>query len=227
MNKDSFLAFALVISVGLVPFGALWSVPLLAPYFIPATLNFIPLLAPTSEMTFDTLSYVNTALGLLAGCAAGMLALLLIPHLPPRVQAQRLVDLSIRDLRRLAAKRKNWTLQECQGRIYARLVAMPEAAEPIHRSYLVTTLSVGIQVIRLSQIASNGRIGIELADTLQSLAVGEPLALQHAIRRLDEDIAAVSDEAPGVKSRLRARSALLAIGEAVRSHREYFEGIPS
>jgi uncharacterized membrane protein YccC len=199
-------------------------VPLLAPYFIPATMNFIPLLAPANEMTFDTVSYLNTALGLLTGCAAGGLALLLIPHLPPRTQSQRLVDLSIRDLRRLAAGRKKWTLHEWQGRIYARIIAMPEAAEPVQRSYLVTTLSVGIQVIRLGRIAAHGPIGVELSQMRESLAAGDIGMLRGALRRLDEDIAAVPDTVPGMRARVRARSALLAIGEAVRSHREYFEG---
>jgi uncharacterized membrane protein YccC len=227
VNRESFIAFALVISVGLVPLGALSSVPLLAPYFIPATLNFVPLLAPTNGMTYDTLSYVNTALGLLTGCAAGGLALLLIPHLPPRIQAQRLVDLSIRDLRRLAAKANKWTLREWQGRIYARMIAMPESAEPVQRSYLVTTLSVGMQVIRLSRIAAHGHIRIELSGMMEGLAAGDLMMLGRAIRRLDEDIAAVPGMVPGAQARLRARSALLAIGEAVRSHREYFESGPS
>ena len=225
VNKETFLAFALVISIGIVPLAALSSVPLFAPFFIPATLNYVPLLAPTNEMTFDTLSYVNTALGLLAGCAAGGLALLLIPHLPPRLQAQRLVDLSIRDLRRLAAKRKNWTLHEWQGRIYARMIALPDAAEPVQRSYLVTALSVGIQVIRLSRIALHGRIGVE--EMRESLAAGDLGRLGRAIRRLDDDLAAVPDSVPGIRARVRARSALLAIGEAVKSHREYFESSPS
>ena len=227
VNKETFLAFALVISVGLVPLAALSSVPLLAPYFIPATLNFIPLLAPSNEMTFDTVSYLNTALALLTGCAAGGLALLLIPPLPPGIQSQRLVDSSIRDLRRMAKGRRNWTLHDRQGRLYARMIAMPEAAEPVQRSYLVTTLSVGIQVIRLGRIAAHGPIGVELAQMRESLAAGDIGRLESALRRLDEDITAVPNTVPGTRARVRARAALLAIGEAVRSHREYFESNPS
>jgi uncharacterized membrane protein YccC len=225
VNKETFLAFALVMSIAIVPLAALSSVPILAPYFIPATLNFVPLLAPTNEMTFDTLSYVNTALGLLTGCAAGGLALILIPHLPPGLQSQRLVDLSIRDVRRLAAGTKNWALHEWQGRIYARMIAMPETAEPIQRSYLVTTLTVGIQLIRLGRIAARGPIGAELWKMRESLAAGDIDTLRSALARLDEDVAAVADTVPGTRGRTRARAALLAIGDAVRSHREYFEGL--
>ena len=106
VNRETFLGLALVIAIGLVPLGALSSLPLYAPYFIPASLNFVPMLSPTNLMTYDVVAYMNTALGLLAGCAAGGFALLLIPHLPLGIQSQRLVDLTIRDLRRLAAGKR-------------------------------------------------------------------------------------------------------------------------
>ena len=78
-NHEGFLAFSLIIAAALMPLGALSSVPLLAPYFTSATLNFVPLLAPTNEMTYDAAAFFNSALGLLSGCAVGGLALLLIP----------------------------------------------------------------------------------------------------------------------------------------------------
>jgi uncharacterized membrane protein YccC len=226
VNKETFGAFALMIAIGLVPLGALSSVPLLAPFFIPASLNFVPMLSPTNLMTFDVASYLNTALGLLTGCAAGGLALLLIPHLPLRIRSQRLVDLSIRDLRRLAAGKRNWTLREWQGRIYARMIEMPEAAEPVQRSFLVTTLSVGMQVIRLSHFARHGQISTRLTEMRQNLAPGDLATLRHVLDDLSDDLAAVPDTVPGARGRLRARSALLAIEDAVNRHSGYFESRP-
>jgi uncharacterized membrane protein YccC len=214
---------ALVMAIGLVPLGALSSVPLLAPYFSPASLNFIPMLSPTNLMTHDVAAYINTALGLLAGCAAGGLALLLIPHLPLRIRSQRLVDLSIRDLRRLAAGRRNWTLREWQSRIYARMIAMPEGAKPVQRSYLVTTLSVGIQLIRLGHLSRDGRISTRLTEMRESLARGDLIMLRRALDDLGDDLAAVPDTVPSARGRLRARSALLAIEDAVNRHSGYFE----
>ena len=223
VNKETFATLALVMAIGLVPLGALSSMPLYAPYFIPASLNFIPMLSPTNLMTYDVVSYMNTALGLLAGCAAGGLALLLIPHLPLAIQSQRLVDLSIRDLRRLAAGKRNWTLREWQSRIYARLIAMPEDAEPVQRSLLVATLSVGIQVIRLSHLARPGQITIRLTEMRESLAHGDLTMLRRALDNLGDDLAAVPDTIPGARGRLRARSALLAIEDAVNRHSAFFE----
>jgi uncharacterized membrane protein YccC len=220
-NHEGFLAFSLIIATALAPLGALSSVPLLAPYFTSATMNFVPLLTPTNEMTYDAAAFFNSALGLLSGCAAGGLALLLIPPVSTQIRSQRLVDLSIRDLRRLAAGRR-WTLPQWQSRIYPRLIAMPEA-EPVQRSYLVSVLSVGLQVIRLQRLSRRGRIGAEISDIQASLAAGDLAKLRVVLDALDQQIASIPDTRQGARGRLRARSALLAIGEAVDRQREYFE----
>ena len=222
-NHEVFLVFALIIATVLVPLGALSSVPTLALFFVPATLNFTPLLAPTNQMTYNTLTYFNTSFGLLSGCVAGALALLLIPPVSAPTRSQRLVDLSIRDLRRLAAGRRNWTLSQWRGRLYARLVAMPEGAEPVQRSYLVATLVVGSSLLRLQRLWRHGRIGAEISEVETSLAEGDLAKLRIVLHRLDQEIASISDTKPGVRGRQRARSALLAIVEAIDRQSEYFE----
>jgi uncharacterized membrane protein YccC len=225
-NHEGFLAFYLIIGAALAPLGALSSVPLLAPYVTPAALNFVPLLAPTNEMTYDAAAFFNSALGLLSGCAVGGLALVLIPPVSTQIRSQRLVDLSIRDLRRLAAGRR-WTLPQWQSRIYGRLIALPEEAEPVQRSYLVSVSSVGLHVISLQRLSRHGRIGAEISDIQANLAAGDLAKLRVVLHALDQDIAAIPDTRPGARGRLRARSALLAIGEAVNRQHEYFESHPA
>jgi uncharacterized membrane protein YccC len=222
-GQEGFLAFSLIIAAAFVPLGTLSSLPLLAPYFTSATLNLAPLLTPTNEMAYDVAAFFNSALGLLSGCAAGGLALVLIPPVSPRIRSQRLVDLSIRDLRRLAAGRRRWTLPQWQRRIYGRLIALPEEAEPVQRSYLASVLSVGLHVIRLQRLARHGRLGAELSDVQASLAAGDLPKLRVVLDALDREIAAIPDTQRGAPGRLRARSALLAIGEAVNRQRAYFE----
>jgi len=56
-NHESFLAFSLIISYALVPLGALSAIPMLAPYFLSATMNFVPLLTPTNQMTNNSVPY--------------------------------------------------------------------------------------------------------------------------------------------------------------------------
>jgi uncharacterized membrane protein YccC len=226
-NHESFLAFALIVAIALVPLGALSTVPALAPSLLPGMINFIPLLTPTNAISYDTVVYFNNASSLLAGCGFGVLALTLFPQLKPRIAAQRLVDLSIRDVRRLAAGRLRRGLRQWQGLMYARLTAMPEQAEPIQRAYLVSALSVGLQIIRLRRLSQHDRGGIRSRDVLANLAAGDLPKVHVAIERADREIAAIAETQPGARLRLRARSALLAIDEAVDWHRRYFEEAPS
>jgi uncharacterized membrane protein YccC len=223
-GHETFFAFALIIAAALIPLGALQTVPLLTPFFTAATLNFIPLLSPTNAMTYDAAAFFNSALGLLSGCAAGGLALLLIPPVSARVRAQRLVDLSIRDLRRLGGGRRRWTLHRWQSRIYARLVALPEEAEPIQRSYLVAVLSVGLQIIRLQRLSRLGRIGIEISAIFASLASGDLPRMRLTLDAAEREIASIPGSQLGARGRLRARAALRTIGEATDRRSEYFQG---
>ena len=222
-DHEGFLAFSLIIATALAPLGAVASLPLLAPYFTSATLNLVPLLSPTNEMTYDASAFFNSALGLLSGCAAGGLALLLIPPVSAQIRSQRLVDLSIRDLRRLAVGRRRWTVSQWRSRIYGRLIALPEEAEPVQRSYLVTVLSVGLQVIRLQRLSRRGRIGAEISDVQESLAAGDLSKLRVVLDVVDREIVSIPDTWQGARGQVRARSALRAIGEAVNRHSEYFE----
>lgn len=227
INNETFLAFSLILSIALVPIGVLSTLPSFAPYFIPATFNFVPLIAPTNVMVFDPQMYLNTAFGLVAGCVAGAATLLIIPQPSPRVRAQRLVDLSIRDLRRLAAGRRRWTFRQWQGRMYSRLVALPPECEPVQRSRLAATLTVGVQVIRLRQLAKDSRIGAEISDILAALAAGNLPRLQYTLGELDKEIASSPDKQSGMRGRMRTRAMLLAIAEAVDRQGDYFGSQPT
>jgi uncharacterized membrane protein YccC len=223
-NHETFLAFSLITAIALVPLAALSTIPALAPCFLPATILFVPLLTPTNQTSYDTVSYFNSALAILTGCGFGIVMLMLFPPFSSPTQSQRLVDLSIRDLRRLAAGRRCWTSNRWQRRIYARLTSMPEDAEPIQRSQLVSMLSVGMQIIRLQSLSRHHRIEVELSGVLASLVGGNLPALHKALRNADQEISSVPGARPGALARLRARSALLVIEEAVNQHEEYFQG---
>lgn len=227
INHETFLAFSLIISIALVPMGALSTVPALFPFFTPATMNFLPLLRPSNVMTFDPVEFLNVVFGLLAGCVAGGIALLVIPHPSAHARAQRLIDLSMRDLRRLAAGKRRSTFSQWQGRIYSRLAALPEEADPVQRSLLVAILSIGMQLIRLQHLSRHGRVGAEISEVQTALAEGDLPRLQHALEVLDKEIASIPDTQPGARGRMRARAMLLAIAEAVERQRDYFGNRPS
>ena len=76
--------------------------PAVVAVFTAMAFNFMPLLSPTNEMSYDTVQFYNTALAIVVGCSVAPLAFLLLPPLSPALRTRRLLALTLRDLRRLA-----------------------------------------------------------------------------------------------------------------------------
>ena len=117
--------------------------------------SFNPLLAPTNPMTYDTAQYYNAAAGdRSSGCGiVPALAFSLLPPLSPALRTRRLLALTLRDLRRLATARLRPTSEDWDGRMYGRLAALPDQAEPLQRARLLAALSVGSEIIQLRHVA--------------------------------------------------------------------------
>ena len=118
----SFAGLSLVIGLYLVPVGALMTQPRHTVIFIAMTINFIPLLAPANQMTYDPLQFTNAALGIIAGIGAGAIGFRLLPPLSPGFRTRRLLALTLRDLRRLATGATTPLGSEWESRTYSRLV---------------------------------------------------------------------------------------------------------
>src|SRR6202790_1682165 len=129
----TFAGFSLAIGFVLVPAGALMAQPWQTAMFTGMTANFIPLLAPANQMSYDTQQFYNAALAIVAGVGVAALAFRLLPPLSPALRTRRLLALTLRDLRRLTTGPIPRTANEWQGRIYSRLSALPEQAEPLQR----------------------------------------------------------------------------------------------
>jgi uncharacterized membrane protein YccC len=214
---DSFVGFAIVLGLFLIPASAMIAQPWNTALFVPITANFIPILGPANLMSYNTIQFYNTALGIVVGCAAGAMSFRLIPPLSPLLRSQRLLSLSLHDLRRLAIapdpRFRSW-----EARLYSRIAALPDSSEPRQRAVLITALTVGISIVSLRQAAPRLDFGGELDAALRHFSSGDCSAtivlLEAADRRLagDDDLTV-----------MRARGQLLAIREALSDHRVYFE----
>ena len=149
----TFAGFSLAIGLVLVPAGALMAQSWQTPMFTAMAANFVPLLAPANQMSYDTLQFYNAALAIVAGVGAGALSFRLLPPLSPALRTRRLLALTLRDLRRLTTGPIPRTANEWEARTYGRLSALPEQAEPLQRAQLLAALSVGTEIIRLRRIA--------------------------------------------------------------------------
>ncbi|RYB07203.1 FUSC family protein [Lichenibacterium ramalinae] len=218
-NHEGFLALALILSAVLVPLAMLSTVPALAPYLVAATMNFVPLVGPTNEISFNTLSFYNSALGIVGGCLAGALALVLIPPVPQGLRAERLVDLTLREMRRIAAGRATPTPAAWQHRVYARLIALPPGVDPVHGSRLVAALSIGLQVLELRRLADAGPSGDALRAALARLAVRDVDGMLAGLDGVEHGVLAATDGPPD----LRIPTAIRVIRDVVLQHRHEFE----
>jgi uncharacterized membrane protein YccC len=218
---ENFAGFSLAIGVVLVPAGALMAQPWQTAMFMAMTANFVPLLAPANQMSYDTWQFYNAAVAIISGVGAAALAFRLLPPLSPALRTRRLLTLTLRDLRRLMTGPIPRTAKEWQDRVYSRLSALPEQAEPLQRAQLTAALSAGTEIIRLRRIARRFDRDVELDVALDAVAKGDSSVAAERLAQLDQRLAAVTGR--GARVRFRARASILATSEALAQHAAYFD----
>jgi uncharacterized membrane protein YccC len=228
LRTDGFAGFSLVIGACLVPIGALlrqarqpWQLGLLTAM----TMGFVPILQPTNPETYDTQTFYNVALAIVAGMGAGALSFRLLPPLSPAFRTHRLLALSLRDLRRLARGRGQ---SDWENRIIGRLSVMPHEATPLQRAQLVAALTAGSEIIRLRHFATHLHLGTSLDAALIDVAHGQSAGAVTRLADLDEAIALRGDAQRENQPLLRVRAGILALSEVLTRHVAYFDaGVPS
>ncbi|HTV32518.1 MAG TPA: FUSC family protein [Methylocella sp.] len=220
---ETFEGFCLVIGLFLIPAGALIAQPRHTAMFTSMTVYFCALVQPANEMSFDTAQFYNNALAIVTGLAVAAFSFRMLPPLSPVFRTSRLLALTLRDLRRLAAGRVLWTSGNWESLLFGRLEALPDTAEPLQRSQLVTALSVGNGIIELRHIVSRLDLSEDLDAALAALARGNGGIAVTRLTSLDGRLAAFSAGRSGPLLALQARSIILTISEALREHAAYFE----
>jgi uncharacterized membrane protein YccC len=219
---ETFESFSLAIGLYLVPAGALmarWQTGM----FLAMAINFVPLLAPANQMSYDPVQFYNGALAIVGGSGAAALAFRLLPPLSPAFRARRLLGLTLRDLRRLTTGRVPWTADDWEGHIYGRLGALPDAAEPLQRSRLLAASSVGTEIIQIRHIATRLGLCSDLDAALEALARGNSAIATARLSRLDDRLASRPGAGSEKSFALQARGSILAISEALIEHASYFD----
>jgi uncharacterized membrane protein YccC len=224
---EGFAAFSAALGIVLVPAGALlaqtrW--PAVSAIFTGATMNFTPLLAPANQASYDTVQFYNAALAIAVGLGVATLSFRLMPPLSPGFRTRRLLALTLRDLRRLAARAVLRAPRDWRNRMLARLLAMPDQAEPLQRAQLMAALSVGSEIIRLRRIDARHALGPDLNAAFTALSQGQSAAAIARLALLDDRLASVGSEPPVV---LRTRARILAISELLTQYADYFDGAPA
>jgi uncharacterized membrane protein YccC len=225
LGIETFAGLSIVLAFCLVPLGALlvcarkpWQVGM----FTAMTMIFMPLLAPTNQMSYDVANFYNTALGIVIGCGAATLAFRLIPPLSPAYRTRRLLRLALGDLRTLLRRRVIPAVEAWDGRGISQLSALPDGATPLDRARLLAVVLVGAEIIRLRRGARRFGFTAALNTALASLGRGDVASADDDLVRLDRQFAA--EQTPAA---VRARAHILAISGALRQHPAYFQSLAS
>ena len=197
-------------------------------FFFAASVNFLPMLSITNGITFDASQFWNSSSGILAGIAVGVVAILIVPPLSPAIRTSRLLALTLADLRRLAKRAPSRRREDdWESRGVARLLAMPEQAEPVERGALTAAVSVGKEIVRLRRVAPRFVPGAAVDAALQALAGGRSSEAIERLKDIDRLIAALPGAAAGSRIRLRLRGGILAISAQLREYAAYFDERPA
>ncbi len=140
---QTFGGLAAVLSLVLVPLAVLSTIPRVLALIGPAMINFIPLLAPTNQMTYDTGSFYNASSGIVVGCAIAAVALCVWPPVPLRIRERRVVASAAADCAAIGAAIWRPTPAQWRDRMRTRASGMPEAAEPQSFVQLLVAFSSG------------------------------------------------------------------------------------
>jgi uncharacterized membrane protein YccC len=196
--------------------------------FTVMTLTFMPLLAPTNQMRYDTAQFYNFAVAVLVGCGAAALSFTLLPSISPTQRARRLLALALADLRRSAVASFPPTPFAWEERMYGRLAALPDNAAPLARTELLAVLDVGSALVQLREVQPRLSLRPELDDALAAIAEGRSADARARLGDLELRLASLPDGTPGADLALRARADILAISEALAQPSTFFDaGAPT
>ena len=208
-KATTFPSFCLILGLGLVPLGFLNASGWRPTLTFAAAVNFLPMLNITNGMTYDGSTFWNGAIAILAGIAFGVVAMLVIPPLSPAIRAQRLLSLTLADFRRRVKRASPGRQDEWENRGVARLLAMPDQAEPVERAELAAVVAVGKEIVRLRRLAPRFVPHTMVDAALSPLAAGQSAEAIDRLREIDRLLAAL----PGARSRilLSLRASILVI----------------
>jgi uncharacterized membrane protein YccC len=223
---ETFPAFCAVIGFFFIPVGfaaARSQKPALTAVLGGLGVAFIRLLAPTNPMIYDTAQFYNTALAIFIASGIGAMAFRLFPPLSPALRARRLLALTLRDLRRLAISPVPPRPADWERRMYDRLAALPDEAEPLQRARLLAAFSVGNDINQLQHLISRLGMATEFNAALDSFAEGNSTAVIARLDQIDSLLVSGPDTAPETDDALRVRGRVVAISEVLAEHGSYFD----
>jgi uncharacterized membrane protein YccC len=223
-RATSFPSLCLALGLALVPLGFLLARAKTPLFFFAASVNFLPMLSINNTISFDASQFWNTTSAILVGITVGAVAMLILPPLSPAIRTERLLALTLADLRRLAKRASSRRREDdWESRTVARFLAMPEQAEPVERAELVAAIAVGNQIVRLRRVAPRFVPSAAVDTALQALAEGRSGEASERLKDIDRQLAALPRTRPGSSTALGLRAGLRMVCGQLASFPSYYD----
>ena len=135
-----------------------------------AVLQTVPQELQSAPVQGEPVRWIADPIRLRRICETAASRLISLPArtLSPAFRTRRLLALTLRGLRRLATGPLPRTPDDWEGRIYGRLSALPDQAQPLQRSQLMAAFSVGSEIIQLRRIGLRLDLGANLDAALDA-----------------------------------------------------------
>lgn len=186
--------------------------------FLGMSIAALPLLGVGNPTSYDAAAYFNLALSIVTGTVIGTLFFALLPMVPPELRARRLIDLSLRDFRRLPRSPGATTALRWTARLTRRAEALPVQATPEQAGNLMALLALGQAVLHLRALATDMPAGHALQDALDALAIGQVATARDALSKA-AFASTLTVDAPAPQQ-LKARAAIDVILDTLDLHVE-------
>ena len=131
-----------------MPLAALSTYPRLTLLAGPAMMNFVPLVAPANQISYDTGAFYNSALGIVVGCAIAGAALRVLPPMPVSVRARRTVAAAEADCAAVRTGAWHPNAAQWRDRMRTRVGTLPPGANPAAFQHLLALFGSGADAMR-------------------------------------------------------------------------------
>lgn len=224
-GMETFVGLSLVMGCVLVPLGILSLQPWQTSVFKAMPIFFCILMAPANLMTFDTAQYYNEGLAVVVGMGSAAIGFLLLPPLSPAARVSRILDVTLRDFRRLAAGRQCGCLRDWESRLYRRLADMPAVVDAERLARFVAMLSMGSTVIRLRRLARRFKVETEIDTAFAAVAEGRSATAMSHLAAMERALRQSSKGEADGTAIVRACGAIHAALHTLSRYGNYFDGL--
>jgi len=217
---SDFLSLSAVLFSVLVPLGMLAAGSWHKTTFVAMVTNVMPILAIQNEPSYAATRVLNTAIAVFAGTALAAIAIRLIPPLPAAGRIQRLLALTLRDLRGLLVGRRRFTQAVWVRLVSQRLAVMPMQASLEERAQLLAALSVGEAAISLLEAHRQASAGRALDQAFAGLAEANIIAAREELTQFSAQRSAHAEVEPQRVMQAAVQATLIV--DALDGHPHFF-----